>query len=419
MCRELEEDRADSTTYYRRHTGELILGPTTPMYNDPEFLAEREGLPFVAPFQMRKKFFRMLLRQVARVGLQVEYDQRIEQYYEDEQAGRAGVVIKGGATRDAHIVVAADAFRSASELLIAGEHMPTRSSGMSVYRTAFPTELALKNDDFVKQWGDVVTSETLQEFWLGPGMHIGILISPDVVAWGLTPRDHHLLPGGTEPTESWDPDVDPKETLKVLHSIEGWGTGVDGLMQATPQGAVVHWPLLWRNLRRQWTSKSGRVVQVGDAAHTTVPSSVSGGTLALEDAVSLAACLELACIEDGPAGAPTGPKTYNVLRYERVSCVQKMAFVNSELMGATDWDEVKKNPAQVRLRFPKWVFRHDPEAYVYENFAKAREHVLVGTEFKNTNIPPGFSFKPWTIEEIHEDVLAGKRINDFLQGDWS
>ena len=53
-------------------------------------------------------------------------------------------------------------------------------------------------------------------------------------------------------------------------------------------GLIIHWPLLWRDLRRDWTFKGGRVMQLGDAAHATVLTSVAGGTLGLGDAVTLA-----------------------------------------------------------------------------------------------------------------------------------
>jgi hypothetical protein len=160
MCRELEEDRANSDTYYRRHNGKLFLGPSAPMYNDPEYLAEREGLPFVAPFQIGKKFYRMLLRQTARLGLEVQYGQRAERYFEDEACGLGGVVTQDGSVHMADIVIAADGHKSTSEMLIARESMLTRSSGMSVYRAAFPTELALRNEAFSGLWVDVVKKET-------------------------------------------------------------------------------------------------------------------------------------------------------------------------------------------------------------------------------------------------------------------
>ena len=419
MCHELEEDRIDSVMYYRKHNGELILGPTSLGFNDPEYLAKREGFPFAAPHQVRKKFYRMLLRQVARVGLKVDYGQRVERYFEDEVAGVGGVVTQSGLIRVAHVVVAADANKTRSELLIAGEHMPTRSSGMSVYRTALPTELAMRNEAFKKRWGNVIAKETSHEFWIGPGMHLGLMVSPEFVAWGLTPRHLSEQSGDVQPSESWDPDIDPEEVVKVLRRIPDWDPAIEGLMQATPKGAVVHWPLLWRNLRREWTSKGGRVVQVGDAAHSTIPASASGGTLAIEDSVTLAACLQLACNGGGANGAPLGARIYNLLRYERVSCAQKMSFVNSETLGAASMDELKKDPEKVRLRFPKWLFQHDPEAYVYEKYGQAFAHIVLGAKFQNTNLPPGHKFRPWTIEEVHEDIRNGKSVIDFLDGDWS
>lgn len=420
MCRELEEDRSESVMYYRQHTGELILGPTSLGYNEAEHVEARAGLPLVAPHQVRKKFYRMLLRQAARIGLKVEYGQRVERYFEDEAAGLGGVVTYDGAVRVAHLVVAADALRTRSDLLIAGEHMPTRSSGMSVYRTSLPTALAMRDEAFRTRFGaTVAASEASHEFWMGPGMHLGLFVSPDFVAWGLTPRDSFLQPGGVEPIESWDPDVDPEEVVRVLRRVPDWHPAIEGLVRATPKGAIVHWPLLWRDLRRDWTSRGGRVVQVGDAAHSTVPASVSGGTLAIEDAVTLATCLQLSCASGGADGAPLGARVYNLLRYERVSCAQKMSFVNAETLGAADMAELKKDPDKVRVRFPKWLFLHDPEAYAYDKYGQAFAHLVAGADFHNTNFPPGHHFKPWTIDEVHRDIAAGKGVLDFLDGDWS
>ncbi|ORY69636.1 putative monooxygenase [Pseudomassariella vexata] len=423
MRRELEQDFVDAPTYYLRHNGELIYGPSDPSYNDPEHLAEREGLPPVGPVQIRKKFYRMLLRQVAKLGLKVDYGQRVDRYFEDEPAGLGGVVVADGSVRVAHLVVAADAFKSRSELLVAGEHMPTKSSGMSVFRTAFPGELAFRDETVRKRWcrGPGDSAVTTNEFWLAPGMHIGLFVSPELVAFGLTPRDEFLVEGTEKPRESWDPDVDPVDVVKVLRKVPGWDPAIEALVRTAPRGAVIHWPLLWRNLRREWTSKGGRVVQLGDAAHSTVPASVSGGTLAIEDAITLASCLQLSTGGGaGAAGAPLGAKIYNLLRYQRVSCTQKMAFVNSQLLNATsDWDAIKKDPKKVRLRFPKWVFRHDPEAYVYEKYGQAFAHLVAGAEFDNTNYPPGHKFVPWTIEEVHQDIADGKRVEHLLDGDWS
>nr|UYO77196.1 FAD-dependent monooxygenase [Trichoderma balearicum] len=417
MYREIEEEKVDAPIYYVRHNGETIYGPSKPTYNDPEHAAERKNTPFVGPVQIRKDFYRMLLRQVAKIGLAVEYGQRVDRYFEDEAAGLGGVVVEDGSVRVAHIVVAADAFRSRSELLVAGEHMPTRSSGMSVYRCAYPRELAANDEAVQRRWGSGTSSK---EYWLGPGMHMGLFVSDDLIAFGLTPRNSFLLDGSNDPTESWEPDVDPEEVLKVLQRVPDWDPAIQGLIRSAPRGSIIHWPLLWRNLRPEWTSKGGRIVQLGDCAHSSVPASAAGATLALEDAVTLATCLQLAST-GGTGGAPLGAKVYNLLRYQRVSCVQKMAFVNSQLLNAssTNWEAIKKDPKQVRIRFPSWVFRHDPEKYAYERYGQAFAHLVSGSEFENTNFPPDHKFVPWTIEEVQQDIREGKRVEDLLDGDWS
>jgi hypothetical protein len=96
-----------------------------------------------------------------------------------------------------------------------------------------------------------------------------------------------------------------------------------------------------------------------------------------------------------------------------------MSFVNSQLKTATDWDAIWKDPAKIRTRFPSWIFKHDPEAYAYEKYGQAFAHLISGTEFANTNFPPGHEFRPWTMEEVWRDIEDGKRVEDLLDGDWS
>ena len=82
-------------------------------------------------------------------------------------------------------------------------------------------------------------------------------------------------------------------------------------MKATPNNQVFDWKLMWRDPQPQWASKGGRVVQIGDAAHPFLPTSFSGGTMAMEDAYSLAACLKIA----GKKDVPLATKVHNKLRY--------------------------------------------------------------------------------------------------------
>lgn len=68
---------------------------------------------------------------------------------------------------------------------------------------------------------------------------------------------------------------------------------------------------MWRDPQPCWVSPIGRVVQIGDAAHPFLPTSASGGTMAMEDAFSLAACLHVA----GKDNICIATKVHNHLRY--------------------------------------------------------------------------------------------------------
>jgi len=172
---------------------------------------------------------------------------------------------------------------------------------MSIYRTAYPKDVAMRDPVVRERWGN---KPPVWEYWLGPGMYMGVFISDELVTWGFTVMD-----GQGEATETWEPDTDPEEIVQHLLKVPDWSPAILALVRTAPRG-VVHWPLLWRDLQREWVSKGGHVVQVGDSAHTFTPTSGNGATQALEDAATLAACLELS----GRGGMDTGTKIYNLLR---------------------------------------------------------------------------------------------------------
>ncbi|KAK2601376.1 hypothetical protein N8I77_010831 [Diaporthe amygdali] len=64
-----------------------------------------------------------------------------------------------------------------------------------------------------------------------------------------------------------------------------------------------------------------------------------------------------------------------------------------------------------------WIWAHNPERYAYENYGKALRNVVDGTPFQNTNIPPGYHYKPWTLHELYEKIEAGEKLE--FEGDWS
>jgi hypothetical protein len=82
-----------------------------------------------------------------------------------------------------------------------------------------------------------------------------------------------------------------------------------------------------------------------------------------------------------------------------------------------DFEDAKKHPEKLTMAVGRWINLHDAESYVYKNYAKCLNHVVNGTSYTSTNIPPGYTYKPWTIEELLKAAEEGRQTPD--PGDWA
>lgn len=171
------------------------------------------------------------------------------------------------------------------------------------------------------------------------------------------------------------------------------------------------WKLTWRDRQPIWTSPGSRVVQLGDAAHTFLPTSGNGGTQAIEDAVSLATCLT----EAGCKRIPEATKVHNLLRFERVSCLQAFGVVNRQKV-TTHAGGKAKDTKSMQAHIGRWMLEHDPERYARDNHHQALACLQHGVPFQNNNTPPDLVHKPWTIEGLLEAADRGEQT--ILDGKW-
>ncbi|KAF5249704.1 hypothetical protein FANTH_5012 [Fusarium anthophilum] len=395
MGYEIEENQYDVDMSYYRQTGERIWGPAPPMFNDPEHLPGRRGFPSVNAHS-RIKLYRAFLKQAERVGIHVEWGCKVVEYWEDVEGCAGGVVLENGEKRTADIVVAADGLRTKSMSIVPGMPDQLTTSGKAIYRAGYPVEHALKDPTVREMWNFKPDDKPIWQFWLGNGSHNMMCLTHDLAFWSFI-HSH-----AESASESWIPNIDPAEVITEMEKNDAVHPAIAALIRTAPKGSVVNWQLKFRDPHEQWTSPGGHVVQLGDAAHAFLPTSGNGATQAIEDGVTLATCLQLA----GKSQAANATKVYNKLRFQRVSCGQKMGFVNQQLKQHTDWDAIMKNPALIRSRYPKWVWLHDPEAYAYEKFAEALTHV-------------GHKYRHWTMREVQEQIKAGQKLEDLQDGDWS
>lgn len=107
-----------------------------------------------------------------------------------------------------------------------------------------------------------------------------------------------------------------------------------------------------------------------------------------------------------------------IARFERVSCCQKLGFVNLAKRNNRDAKTAdSKKTEDLVPEQGRWLWGHDPETYVRENFCKALDHLQKGAPFQNTNIPPGHVYEEWAVDKLMARVEKNEPLE--LGGDWS
>ena len=400
---------------YRKWTGESV-GNIFPFEGGAP--GSEEWLSTAPPMitQLRPLFHNMLYHQLQRFGIDITYGKRVMEYYEDAERSVGGVITDNGEKIEADLVIAADGLNSRSQVIIPTSGSKAKPTRRSVFRCAMPLETAIADPLVNEYFGLKDGKSPLMQIWPGPDVHCVVLSYVDKhgqngrMCYGIAFRE----PEGQEPrNESWQNTVTNEDVLAVLERTGGWSDAMKALVKTTPPGHTIAWPLNQRNPNPCWHSPAARVLQLGDSAHPFLPTSGNGATQAIEDGITIAACLHHA----GKDKIPLAVRTHNLLRFDRVSCAQLLGFANAERFQKADWAAVKNDPSKLQPKVPRWIWSLNPEKYANANYAAAAASLEGGPAFTNTNIPPGYTPQPWTIDEVEQLQREGKHVE--LRGDWS
>ncbi|KAK4208958.1 hypothetical protein QBC37DRAFT_295551 [Rhypophila decipiens] len=372
-------------------------------------------------FQMRPLIYKMYVNQVQKLGVKIQFGKKVVDYYEDAARGKAGCITDQGEKHEADVVIAADGVGSKSQKLVGGQ-VRAMKSGRAMWRAAFPIE-HLDKDPKVKEFFRMQKGETGDEpivrTWLGPGTYAMTLTRPDTMIWIM----NHDVTGSEK--ESWSNTIPSEEVLANMDKGVGpqpWSSMYKDLIKLTPPNTIVNFELFWRNPQPKWASPEGLVVNIGDAAHSFLPASGNGATQAIEDAICLASCLQIG----GRDKIPQSVRAHVRMRFIRNACAQKLGFSNAELLQDTDWTKVKLDPRRAQPKLPSWIFNHDPEQYAYDVYGKVVESMEKGVKLEDMcdegsgippNYPPGYKYEPWKIEDVMEDMRAGRPVV-LAPGNW-
>lgn len=164
MMEENERIAYDPWVSYHKHTGECII-PPGPMTWEASSTDDSNtaDVPKRLYRHHRPKFQSMLLKQLEKIGLKVEYSHRVVSYFEGSEKG--GVVLDNGEKIQADVIVAADGVGTKSYDLVAGRKIEAKSSGSSIFRTAYPVELALADVEIAGRFKMLENGKSVNEIW--------------------------------------------------------------------------------------------------------------------------------------------------------------------------------------------------------------------------------------------------------------
>ncbi|OTB08689.1 hypothetical protein M426DRAFT_159593 [Hypoxylon sp. CI-4A] len=407
MLLEYEEIGGDPANFFSGRDG-------VPMMPPMEFEWNRDGAEQNGCFPLRVKAFfsrralsEMFYKQCKRLGIPITFGVTIEKYEEDIANGNASAIATDGRRFTSELIIAADGLGTKSHIATLGRPVKAVKTGFVVHRGMYSAE-RLRDAPVMGEYIRNLKRPVIL-IYTAHKNHCVFSITKSWVSIGITSE------GDDTATESWSSTISNDAILASLDEPETWDPRVREFITYAPENSIIRWSLCFRDPQPRWTSTGGRIVQLGDSAHSFLPTSGNGATQALEDAASLAECLRLA----GKDNVAVGTKVHQLLRYQRVSLIQRTGFVNMQYFHR----EVDKNDKLVEppLRMGKWLWTHNPEKYATENFAKARDHLEKGTPFENTNLPLGHKWSDWTMEEEFAKQKAGIVTKEELNrnGDWS
>ena len=149
--------------------------------------------------------------------------------------------------------------------------------------------------------------------------------------------------------EEWNRLQTDKDALqgymKSHHEHEQWPEIVHRASENVDKDTLSLWPYYRVPKLNSWTSESGRVVVIGDAAHAMPPTGGQGAAMAFEDAITLADTLTR--MDSKPSDLQRLLNSWQTVRQNRIEKI--LAFT------ARSGDSRKASPSTLQQIFKEWA----------------------------------------------------------------
>lgn len=186
-----------------------------------------------------------------------------------------------------------------------------------------------------------------------------------------------------ESNESWSNIAEREHVAKWMAFFTG--EDAQALFDITPVGKTIDFKLVYRPTIDRWVSNGGRTILIGDAAHANLPTAGQGASQALEDAVTVAQCLEM-CDGDVKVGLNAAQR----IRYHRSNAVHESGQKNRDAFYKIPWDDIEAAPAEwAQKRFPK-LKPWDALQFAMDQFPRVANDIKKGVKghLDDVAVPP-------------------------------
>lgn len=236
---------------------------------------------------------------------------RVTRFEQDGASVR--VFLQSGETIDAEALIGADGIRSVVRQALLNDGPPV-ASGAIIFRAVIPAGEMPKD-----------LQHPYPSFWAGPHSHV---IYYPVRDWSLFNFGATIVTGETERDEN--SEIDPSTVLPLFAAHHATVQRVLRIPKAFRCYVIRH-----RRPVENWAN--GRVTLLGDAAHPMVQYIAQGAAMALEDAVTLAACA------DRSGDLASALQAYQAIRIVRTARVQISSLMMHHLNHATGVERLVRN----------------------------------------------------------------------------
>lgn len=147
------------------------------------------------------------------------------------------------------------------------------------------------------------------------------------------------------------------------------------ILAMTPEDRLIDYKLVWREALKTWLSPSNRSALMGDAAHCHLPTSAQGACMAVEDAATMAICLQKAKND-----VPLALQVFERIRFNRSHVIHQGSISTRNIYHKNDWspEMVEKNPNSLVMPLFDWIMDFDVQKNAEEHFDHITKDVKSG-----------------------------------------